>query len=276
MAMKTNLNTIYNDYAFNLKRTFVGINLITAYHSIVNFPYCNQLKPDPNWNTLNFVFFIIRGSVKFIYGNEQTVVGENQIFFGKSLSETFLVDDKKECEFIAFHFQMFSDSIPLWQSYTMKQSEKELTSTKKILRFLRMQSDLGVGSANAVFMDLLFYWLRQINEMRIAQIPHRNVMEEAELYINQHIEEKITVAQLARKYNFSEKHFRYLFTRVIGTQPKKYIESVRLEHAYTLLKNTLLSVTEIAEKLNFSSVRHLASSFKRNYNITPTECRKNV
>ncbi|MGN1051828.1 MAG: helix-turn-helix transcriptional regulator [Candidatus Scatosoma sp.] len=276
MTMKTNLNTKYNDYAFNTKRTFVGINLITAYHSICNFPYCNPLKPDPNWNTLNFVFFIISGSIKFIYGNEQTVVGENQIFFGNTASDIFLVDDKKECEYIVFHFQTFGDFLPFWQTYTMKKSEKELTATKKILRFLRMQSDLGVGSANAVFMDLLFYWLRQINEIKIAHIPHRNVMKDAELYINQHIEEKITVAQLAGKYNFSEKHFRYLFTQVIGTQPKKYIESVRLEHAYTLLKNTSLSVTEIAEKLNFSSVRHLASSFKRTYNITPSECRKNV
>ena len=99
-------------------------------------------------------------------------------------------------------------------------------------------------------------------------------MLEAQLYINAHIEEKITVNMLAKKYHFSEKHFRHLFSKVIGISPKKYIETVKLEYAFELLKNSTLTVSEIAEKLEFSSVRHFVTYFKKAYQITPSKCRK--
>lgn len=274
--MIKNVDNQYNDYAFNEKRAFVGLNLITAYHSVINFPYCNPLIHDPNWNQLNFVFFLIKGSVKFIVNEKEIVVRENQLVFGKTDSEIFLVDNKNNAEFIAFHFQLFNYTLPLWRPYTLVKRNKELHSLTKILKCLRMHSDLGVGSANAVFMDLLFSWLRKIRETKIDKIPHGNIMLEAELYINEHIEEKITVRDLAQKYNFSEKHFRHLFTQVIGTQPKKYIETVKLERAYALLKTTSLGIVEIAEKLNFSSWRHFATSFKNAYHITPSECRQST
>ena len=73
--------------------------------------------------------------------------------------------------------------------------------------------------------------------------------------------------KIAKQYGFSEQHFRVLFTRIIGTPPKKYIEMVKLERAYTLIKTTSLPISEIALRLNFSSWKHLATAFKNQYNI---------
>lgn len=137
-----------------------------------------------------------------------------------------------------------------------------------------MQSDLGTGSANAVFMDLLFSWLRNIRTKDMEKTPHYNIILEAELYISEHTYENISVSGLAKRYNFSEKHFRYLFNRIIGLPPKKYIERVKCERAFELLKSTSLSVAAIAEKLNFSSAQHLANSLKKIFDLTPSDCRK--
>ena len=139
---------------------------------------------------------------------------------------------------------------------------------------MRMKSSLGLGAANALFMQLLFEWLQQIHAYKTDALLHGNIILESQLYINEHIEEKLTVGELAKRYHFSEKHFRHLFTNVIGIPPKKYIESVKLEHAYGLLKNSSLSVTEISERLGFSSVRHFVTYFKKAYLITPAKCRK--
>lgn len=271
--MERNINNQYNNYAFNLKKSFVGINLITAYHSIINVPYCNPLTYDPNWNKLHFVFYVIKGSIKFDVKGKMLIVKENQIFFGTTGNDVVLLDDNNSAEFICFHFQIFNYSLPLWNTYDFIKRNKEMDSLNKILKCLRMQNELGTGSANAIFMDLIFSWLRKIKESTINTIPHANAMLQAELYINEHIENQLLVRNIAKHYGFSEQHFRILFTRIVGTSPKKYIETVKLEKAYTLLKTTSMQINEIAEKLNFSSWKHLATAFKNKYKMTPSECR---
>lgn len=271
-----NINNQYNNYAFNLRNSFVGLNLISAYHSIMNLPYYNALVHDPHWQQLTMAFFIIKGSIRFKIGKNEVVLRENQIMFGTTGQDVLLLDDGNKAEFISFYFQIFNYSLPLFTPYTLPSATKELETTLRIIECLRMQSTLGVGSANAIFMDLLFSWLREIRVVDIGKIPHGDLMLDAELYINEHIESRLTVAELAQKYNFSEKHFRELFARVVGISPKQYIERVKIERAYTLLKNTSLSVAEIADKLQFSNGQHLSSAFRKLYQMTPTECRRST
>lgn len=269
-----NVNNKYNDYAFNLNKNFVGLNLISAYHTVADVPYCNPLTHDPNWNRLYFVFYVVRGSIRFQTNEQAVVVKENCIVFGKTDEDVYLLDNGEESEFIAFHFQLFNYPLHLWKPYPIAKRTKEMSALHKILRCMRMQTELGTGSANAIFMDLLFSWLRKIRETDVSRIPHSEAMLEAELYINEHIENRLSVKELAKQYGFCEKHFRDLFTRIIGTKPKQYIELVKLEHAYALLKTTSLQITEIAAKLHFSSWKHLATAFKNKYGMTPSECRK--
>ncbi len=133
---------------------------------------------------------------------------------------------------------------------------------------------MNIGSANAIFSDMLFSWLRLNKAHDSSQIPYGNLMLDAQLYINEHIEEKLSVADIAAQFNFSEQYFRKLFSRVIGVSPKQYIETTKLERAFVSLKESDLSVSEIADKYNYSSSHHFANCFKKAYNMTPTECRQ--
>ena len=272
--MEKTIDFKINDYAFNMRKSYVGINLITAYHTVIKTPYFNPLLDDPKWNQLTFVFYILKGAMKIIDHKKEYLLPENSVFFGKTSTDIFLADVGNEAEFICFHFQLFNYQLPFYEVNFIPARNKELIAANKILKYLRMQSDLGMGSANAVFMDLLFSWLRKIRSATTQKTPHYNVIMEAELYINEHIDENLSISGLAKRYNFSEKHFRYLFNRILGLPPKQYIERVKCERAFELLKNTALSVAEIAEKLNFSSPQHLANNLKKIFNLKPSDCRK--
>ena len=52
-----------------------------------------------------------------------------------------------------------------------------------------------------------------------------------------------------------------------------YIQKRRSEEACELLKNTGLSIKDIAKKFQFSSASHFASVFKKHFRITPIEYR---
>lgn len=274
--MKKILHNLFDESAFNEQRAIVGANLIAAYHTVIDLPYFNPMELDPHWQQLTFVFFIVKGSVRFSVNGKEVFVPERHVIFGRRNEKTILLDDDNHAEFICFHFQIFNFELPLYKPFKMNTREKELVITKRILRLLQKQTPLEIGSANALFMELLFDWLSTISPSNSSPSPYLDAMKEAELYINEHIEEtELNVAFLAKKFNFCETHFRNLFKKSVGTPPKQYIERVRLERARTLLKNSSLTVTEISERLNFSSSHHFANAFKKAYAITPRECRKN-
>ncbi len=274
--MRRNINNKFDQYVFNVSRAFVGAHLIGAYHTAIRSPYCNPLIHDTLWQKVKFVFIVVKGSIRFLYKGTEIKLKEHQILFGETGDDVCFVDDETEAEFFSFYFQTFNCALPEWTPYPFADCLINDTNFDLLLNYMRMQSTVGFGLANSLFMELLFQWLRKIQAHETSSILHGKSILEAQLYINEHVEEKLTVSSLAQKYHFSEKHFRYLFAKVIGISPKKYIEKVKMEYAYGLLKNTSLTISEIAEKLGFSSVRHFVTYFKKNYQITPSKCRKEI
>lgn len=274
--MRRNINNQFDKYVFSVSRSFVGSHLIGAYHTAIRPPYCNPLIHDTLWQKVKFVFIVVKGSIRFWNKESEFKVGENQIFFGETGNDVCFVDDGIQAEFYSFYFQTFNCSLPEWTPYSLADCLIDEENFELLLNYMRMKSEVGLGLANGLFTQLLFKCLQEIQARETNSMLHGKAILEAQLYINENVEEKLTVGELAQKYHFSEKHFRYLFAKVIGMSPKKYIEKVKLEHAYGLLKNTSLTVSEISEKLGFSSVRHFVTYFKKAYEITPSKCRKEI
>ena len=260
--MEKNINNKYSRFAFNMRRSFIGTNLIIVYHSVMQPPYCNSRQPDPRWNELSFAYFVVNGSLKFRIGKKEIVAKANEVIFGTTTPDCILLDNGEETEFYSFFFQIFNYSLPLYKPFPVPKDNTEKRSVACIFELFNTQTDLSIGSANAVFSNMLFSWLRHADVHENSRLPHGNLMREAQLYINDHIEEKLSIAALAARFNFSEQYFRKLFTATIGCSPKKYIETIKIERAFTLLTETDLSVSEIADRLHFSNCHHFASRFK--------------
>ncbi|WP_366183942.1 AraC family transcriptional regulator [Flavobacterium ovatum] len=75
---------------------------------------------------------------------------------------------------------------------------------------------------------------------------------------------------LAEKLNHSYGYLSNLFSEVTYTSIENFIILQKIEHTKQLIINSELSLTEIAFKLNYSSVAHLSSQFKNTTGITPS------
>lgn len=75
---------------------------------------------------------------------------------------------------------------------------------------------------------------------------------------------------LADKLGHSYGYLSNLFSEVTYTSIENFIILQRIEYAKSLMINTELSLTEIAFKLQYSSVAHLSTQFKNTTGITPT------
>lgn len=87
-------------------------------------------------------------------------------------------------------------------------------------------------------------------------------------------EERVASAKfsdyLAKKLNHGYGHISKLFSDVTYTSIETFIILQKIEKAKLLLMNGDLTLTEVAWKLNYSSVQHLSNQFKKTTGITPT------
>lgn len=75
---------------------------------------------------------------------------------------------------------------------------------------------------------------------------------------------------LADKLNHSYGYLSNLFSEVTYTSIENFIILQKIEYTKQLIISAQLSLTEIAFKLNYSSVAHLSSQFKNTTGITPS------
>lgn len=75
---------------------------------------------------------------------------------------------------------------------------------------------------------------------------------------------------LSEKLNYDYNYLSNLFSEVKGTTIEHYIISHKIERAKELLMYNELSLTEIADKLHYSSVSHLSNQFKKVTGLTPS------
>lgn len=92
-------------------------------------------------------------------------------------------------------------------------------------------------------------------------------------FIEAHIEENITVADLASTACLSRFYFARAFKRATGTTPVKYVSQRRLAFAKALLARDDRSLADIATTCRFSSQANFSKAFRRATGLTPGQYR---
>lgn len=75
---------------------------------------------------------------------------------------------------------------------------------------------------------------------------------------------------ISKKLEYDYTYLANLFSEVTGTTIEHYIIAHKIERVKELLLYDELNLTQIANKLNYSSVAHLSTQFKKVMGLTPT------
>lgn len=94
-------------------------------------------------------------------------------------------------------------------------------------------------------------------------------------YINEHLCEKITPADLAKVSLFSPWYSRHIFIEFTGLTPSDYIRRLRLAKSALKLRDENCRVLDVAIDLGFGSVDGYQRAFHREFNCNPKEYAKN-
>src|SRR5215475_9264348 len=95
-------------------------------------------------------------------------------------------------------------------------------------------------------------------------------------YIEEHLNESISLASLAHLVRLSPWHFSRAFKQSFAIPPHRYQTSRRMEHAKLLLTERAVSVMEIGLTIGFSSPNAFATAFRKATGLAPTEYRRSL
>ncbi|MBE5901628.1 MAG: helix-turn-helix transcriptional regulator [Lachnospiraceae bacterium] len=93
-------------------------------------------------------------------------------------------------------------------------------------------------------------------------------------YINDHISEKITVDHLTHISGIHRNKLYDIFRANFDMTISEYIERERLRRAVVYLESSNYTISEIATTMGYSSQSHFITVFKKNFDCTPTEYRR--
>lgn len=92
-------------------------------------------------------------------------------------------------------------------------------------------------------------------------------------YIQLHLNENITISQLAERANQNHDYFSQQFLAHTGQRPLTYIHEKKIERAQYLIAATDKTFQEIALDTGFSNLPHFSKVFKKIVSLTPGEYR---
>ncbi|RXJ52656.1 helix-turn-helix domain-containing protein [Gelidibacter gilvus] len=135
------------------------------------------------------------------------------------------------------------------------------------IEFLEEVPDDKMKAFNAILKD---YGIEKIENQKVILVQKiKDTIIDMVLNANETMNVKSSV-YLSEKLGHSYGYLSNLFSEVTYTSVENFIILQRIEHAKSLMINTDLSLTEIAYRLQYSSVAHLSTQFKNTTGITPT------
>ncbi|GAB6928676.1 AraC family transcriptional regulator [Paenibacillus sp. JCM 10914] len=102
---------------------------------------------------------------------------------------------------------------------------------------------------------------------------HR-IIQNSITYMEQHLDEQLTLADIASQAGFSRFHFHRLFRKEVGMNIADYLRTRRLCHAAQRLLYTEAAIIDIAFDGHFESQEAFTRAFKKMYGMPPGRYRK--
>jgi AraC-like DNA-binding protein len=92
-------------------------------------------------------------------------------------------------------------------------------------------------------------------------------------YIKAHLEQVLSLAELAAVAQTSPTHFARLFKHATGLAPHRYVTTCRMEQAKQLLAATDVSLSEIGLQVGCADQSHFTALFRKYVSTTPKDYR---
>jgi transcriptional regulator GlxA family with amidase domain len=142
-----------------------------------------------------------------------------------------------------------------------------------------VEEDRGPERALAIARRLVMFAQRpggqaQFSAALRAQAADKDVLRDLQTWLPDHLDEDLSVPELARRAAMSPRHFAREFAAEVGTTPARYVEELRVEAARRLLESTRRGVEDVARTCGFGTAETMRRAFLRLVHVAPADYRR--
>ncbi len=105
-------------------------------------------------------------------------------------------------------------------------------------------------------------------------VRHRELVEQAEAFLERNFYRTLTRAEVSRAVGLSEPHLGRLFRSGTGRSLLRRLGEIRIAHACSLLLESDLPITRIALDVGLNSFSHFSQAFKQATGLSPSDYRR--
>jgi AraC-like DNA-binding protein len=271
----------------NILKTRVQNNPLLAHLHICSIGYYPKAKDHYTYRKKglaeNFIFYCVDGQGWYKIGDQQYNVGPNEFFIlPQDTEHAYGSDSEKPWSIYWIHFGG-NALAELNKVHAVQQHFKptHIASRDETLAiFKRMFKTLQLGYsidnllfANMCLTHFLTLFVYNIRHYDTENKDKLDCVDNAILYMREHINENISLGDLSKHYNYSVSRFSNLFRQKTGYAPIDYFLQMKMQKASQLLDFTNQSVKEIAFTLGFDDPYYFSKRFRTIIGISPKKYR---
>lgn len=146
--------------------------------------------------------------------------------------------------------------------------------------FFNQPEELKLPYQKIKTMELLLYLGKTelISSQRLFEYKTEQIRVVREIHdqLTRHMEQRITIEELSKKYLINPTTLKTAFKSIYGTSIAAHIKEHRMEQAAKILKETDESIAEIARAVGYDSQSKFTAAFKAYFKVLPKEYRKKI
>lgn len=246
---------------------------------------------NPHWHNEFEILYLERGKAKFYIDGQEFILGDNQFLFVNCGSIHSGEEIEKSMAYAAvFDLRLlFSEEpdsckhkyfIPLRDGkYSVPSFIKDETFGRNIHEIIELfkvrpygYELLIKGLLYRIFWNIFDKYIKKSKKLNLKLEKIKDVL----VYIDTNHQKNMTLDELSKKGNISKFYLCRIFRDVLRMSPIEYINKIRIEKATEFLRNTNMSISDIAFECGFNDVSYFIKIFKTFMKTTPLKYRKEL
>lgn len=143
----------------------------------------------------------------------------------------------------------------------------------------------GTYSDDEVLLNLKLILLKIVQgEANISEKPTTSMREnyENELFqamvdfLDSNVEKQNQVSDLVDHFSLSRSTIQSLFNKYANTTPKNYINTIRLNRSKQMIRETQMTLSQIADYLGYGSIQYFSRAFSKEFGLSPSSYAKSI
>ncbi|RAP77025.1 helix-turn-helix domain-containing protein [Paenibacillus montanisoli] len=279
-----------------LEQTIVIDRIITMFYFEFGKDYEFTGERHDFWEFL----YVDRGEIEVMADDTRHLLKQGMMIFHKPNEyHRFYAVGGKAPNLIVMTFECGSEAIGRFRDLVLALDDEERNLLAGIVKEgmnafefpfqhpLKRREDAKVGSEQLIKCYLETFLLRLLRRQtmnpRAVQLSsaakertNDELAHHIAKYLDDRLDEAVSLEDISRTFMVGKTKLKELFKRTTGYSVMAYAANARMEKAKLMIRENTDNMTEIAEKLGFSSIHYFSKAFKKHAGMTPTEYAKTV